>query len=147
MTKQKSKVTFINAVQDYWVRYFYFKGVSTRAQYWWALLFVVLVNVFCSLTHLWGLSIIVSILLFIPSRTVAFRRFHDVGLSGWWNLGPYILFFLWWLVRGDVWMSYLNLEYFPMDLKVCALLVVMWSVFNLFVLVQPSKKINNKYNK
>ena len=147
MKKQNSKVTFKSAFLDYWLRYFDFTGVSTRAQYWWVILFIILVNILCSFINLRIVSLLVSVLLFIPSRTLSFRRFHDAGLSGWWNLAPYLLFCVWGMLRKGAWTFYLNLEHFPSDLKVWAILAAIWFVFNFIILVQPSKKTNNKYRK
>ncbi len=147
MKKQDSKVTFAGAFCDYWLRYFDFTGVSTRAQYWWVFLFIVLINVFCSLLNVQAISWLITVLMFVPTRAVSFRRFHDAGFSGWWNLAPYLLLCAWRMIRSETWMFYLNLEQFPTDLKVFSVLAIIWFLFSLFVFVQPSKKTNNKYRK
>ena len=40
-----------------------------------------------------GLSVIVSLLLIVPSYAVCVRRLHDTGRSGWWVL----LYFIPWI--------------------------------------------------
>jgi uncharacterized membrane protein YhaH (DUF805 family) len=30
---------------------------------------------------------LIELALFVPAITVTIRRFHDIGLSGWWYLG------------------------------------------------------------
>ena len=144
---ESKPVSFVDAVCSYWNGYFKFNGVSNRAQYWWAILFVILVDIVFNFIGLKILSILVSIILFLPSRALAFRRFHDVGLSGWWNLGPVLFFMIWVCVRGGSWLFMLNLEWIPGDLRVFSLVTMIWVIFNLIVVLQPSKLQNNKYRK
>ena len=42
-TKNYKMVSFGCAISNFFKKYFQFSGVSTRAEYWWATLFVVLV--------------------------------------------------------------------------------------------------------
>ena len=146
-TATKNKVSFIDAVRSYWAGYFKFDGVSSRAQYWWAVLFVILVNILFNFVGIRELSLVVTLILFLPSRAVAFRRFHDVGLSGWWNLAPVLIGMCWFGMRSNTWAFMLDLEHMPGDMKVFGLLAIIWAVFNFIVVVQPSKLQNNKYRK
>lgn len=93
----KHNVTFKEAVILYYQRFADFKGRSTRAEYWWPMLFVLIGMITIALTCfidswlcliLFALFFIASI---IPSFALTTRRFHDVGLSGWWYLATIIV--------------------------------------------------------
>ncbi len=81
-------VDFVTAIKIYFANYFNFKGRSTRAEYWWAMLFVFIIG---CVANFFGpiVSAIVALLLIIPNLAVLTRRFHDGGHSGWWVLGMY----------------------------------------------------------
>lgn len=73
-------------------------GRASRSEFWWWLLFSLLVAVAASLADgLLGLSdsnpsaegpiaAVASLILILPSISVAVRRLHDVAHSGWWYL-------------------------------------------------------------
>lgn len=42
----------------------------------------------------WWLSMVVCLALFIPNIAAISRRFHDIGKSGWWQILPYALLLL-----------------------------------------------------
>lgn len=68
-----------------WTNYFNFSGRTSRAGYWWAVLF----NWIISLLLGWLLPPVGTIygyLALIPGIALCFRRLHDVGKSGWWYL-------------------------------------------------------------
>lgn len=77
----------------YFANYANFKGRSTRAEYWWAMLFLVLVSSFLSffgaignvVYMIWGLACV------IPTLAISIRRLHDSSLSGWWAGAFYIV--------------------------------------------------------
>lgn len=76
-------------------------GRARRAEYWWWALFVFGVSIvayvidvvlfgynsFTSTPNVQAISTIVSLGLLCPGVCVAIRRFHDVGLSGWYLAG------------------------------------------------------------
>lgn len=86
-------VDFITAIKMYFANYANFKGRSTRAEYWWAMLFLVLVSSFLSffgaignvVYMIWGLACV------IPTLAISIRRLHDSSLSGWWAGAFYIV--------------------------------------------------------
>lgn len=139
--------SFVEAVIGYWRGYFDFKGTTSRKDYWWVVLFVFIVNVFFSIFRIKVLSTLVTAVLFLPSRAIAFRRFRDVGLSGFFNLIPYMIFFIWSGIRSDMWMFAGNLGFMPTDFKIYSGLFLIWGIFNLVVVLKPSKLKNNKYRK
>lgn len=79
-------VTFTEAVKSFFANYANFKGRSTRAEYWWAILFIYIVSMVLTFLGVFGsiLSGIFSLAVLVPSYAILTRRFHDVGLSGWW---------------------------------------------------------------
>ena len=92
-------LSFGEAVKICFKKYFDFTGRARRSEYWWFVLFICLVRMVCSFID----SILIfavdmkfmeaafSVLLFIPSMAVVFRRLHDIGRSGWWSGVSYIL--------------------------------------------------------
>ncbi|MDE6040962.1 MAG: DUF805 domain-containing protein [Muribaculaceae bacterium] len=107
---------FKSAVGSFYANYFVFQGRASRAQYWWVVLYMVVVTlvleffamacgqgtfgyyVFAGLISLFGLA------NFIPNIMIAVRRMHDIGKGGGWifiNLIPVI---------GIFWYLYLVLQ-------------------------------------
>lgn len=72
------------------------KGRASRSEFWWFILFVVIVSMILGLvdTALFKpiayqtgpLSAIFSLIVLIPTITVTARRLHDQNMSGWWQL-------------------------------------------------------------
>lgn len=146
-TKKVVPVSFADAIKNYWLGYIDFEGSATRREYWYAWLFCLFVA-FVS-TFFFGriLTAIVSAIMFLPSRALAFRRFHDVGLSGWWYLGPLLFITIYSTIRNDMWTFMLDLDMFPTDLSYILLLFIIYVFALLIVFVQPSKLKGNKYRK
>lgn len=81
----------VEAIVTCFKKYFNFKGRARRSEYWWFILFVVVVS--WVLTFLSGLfpvvgylSMAVTLLLCIPQLAALTRRLHDTNHSGWWVL-------------------------------------------------------------
>ncbi len=144
MAKQKM-VPFGVAIKNFFTKYFDFQGTATRSEYWfvWLALFVLRV-IFVALP-LGILGTILWAIVFLPSRALACRRFHDVGLSCWWYLAPMLFLLVFGMLRMNMWFFLLNLGQMPMDLLVMIGLYFVYISGVLVVLVQPSKLKNNKY--
>lgn len=81
-------------------KYATFSGRARRSEYWWFVLFNVIVSVvldvFAVLTHSSIFSVVLvvyGLAVLIPGLAVTARRLHDTGRSGWWmliNLVPFI---------------------------------------------------------
>ena len=111
-------MTFWGAYKSFWKNYFNFSGVATRKEYWFVVLWNVIIGavfgvllgiswvttVASAFSYEGGLMAgsVVSIILggivlvymlasVIPSLSLSVRRFHDVGLSGWWYVGLYLI--------------------------------------------------------
>jgi uncharacterized membrane protein YhaH (DUF805 family) len=92
-------MSFTAAVRSVLSKYVEFGGRARRAEYWWFVLFSVLVGIVTSILDIAlgtdfegsvtssGLfSLIANLALFLPSLAVAVRRLHDLDRSGWWIL-------------------------------------------------------------
>ena len=75
-------------------RYFDFKGRSSRAEYWYWVLFIVLASIPLSIADyiIFGdpdaglLDPLFSLATLIPGIALGIRRLHDIDRSGWWTL-------------------------------------------------------------
>ena len=87
---------FVLALKKYAV----FSGRSTRSEYWYFLLFIVILAVLIGAVSalnepgadgasnvLFGLFLLAVI---VPTFAVTVRRLHDIGRSGWWVLINFI---------------------------------------------------------
>lgn len=81
---------FQTAVRTCFNKYADFSGRATRAEYWWWVLFNVIVSIVVGVVagiipHVGQfISYAVSLALLIPSLAVAWRRLHDMGRAGGW---------------------------------------------------------------
>lgn len=108
-------MSFLSAVSVCLRKYTTFSGRATRSEFWYwtlaqfllAILTAVLDQVFkLQIAPEVGLlSVIVSLLTFLPSLAVSARRLHDLDRSGWWMLisftviGLFVLIY-WYCCRG-----------------------------------------------
>lgn len=89
--------TFLGALKDGFARYVDFKTRSTRSQFWWWTLWMLLlgigtamINAMLSMGNSGPVNLVVSLGTFVPSIAVSVRRLHDIGRSGWWFLIVFI---------------------------------------------------------
>lgn len=93
-------------------RYADFQGRAPRSEYWWFVVFNILMSIVIALvgavTQTLGnvLDVIVTLALIVPNLAVSVRRLHDTDRSGWWFLlvlipliGTIILI-VWFVMRG-----------------------------------------------
>lgn len=104
------------AIDKAFKNYLNFSGRSSRSEFWYFFLFILIGNF---LTHLIDTYIIgyhpeemgiVSGIFFlataIPQLSLTFRRLHDTGKSGWWFLLSFTIIgliplFVWWCTNSD----------------------------------------------
>jgi uncharacterized membrane protein YhaH (DUF805 family) len=82
---------FLDAVKIAFKKYADFRGVASRPEYWWFVLFVFLVGLIGGSIDLamgqennGPIQSILSIALFLPQITMTVRRNRDAGFSAWW---------------------------------------------------------------
>jgi uncharacterized membrane protein YhaH (DUF805 family) len=103
-------MTFFESVRSVLTKYATFSGRACRSEYWWFVLFNVLVGlVAIPLDLIFGtddsgqsglIDFLSRIALLVPNIAVTTRRLHDAGWSGWWLftiVPPFIFVFM----KGD----------------------------------------------
>ena len=75
-----------------------FEGRASRQEYWMFVLFNIIISIGIAIlgtmlskvtnTNQTILSNIYSIVMILPNISVAIRRMHDTGHSGWWSIVP-----------------------------------------------------------
>ena len=104
-------MSFGEAIGSGFSKYVVFNGRSSRSEYWWWTLFVIIgyivfavvdgiIGTYPLLYLLWALAV------FLPGLAVTVRRLHDIDKSGWWilfGLIPLIggiMLLIWFVSRG-----------------------------------------------
>ena len=82
-------MTFQEAIRVCFTKYADFSGRASRSEYWWFVLFIVLVSVATSMVSP-VLSGIFTVGTLLPALAAATRRLHDTGRSGWWQLIAFV---------------------------------------------------------
>ena len=89
-------MSFIDAIKSYFKNYATFKGRARRSEFWFTVLFTVLVSAALSIVFpgptemVWDMEVeqssaaenLWSLATIVPSLAVTWRRLHDVGRSG-----------------------------------------------------------------
>ena len=78
-------MNFQDAIRVCFKKYADFNGRAGRSEYWWFVLFIILVSLAISMVSR-PLSGLFSLATLLPSLAAAARRLHDTGRSGWWQL-------------------------------------------------------------
>ena len=85
------KIGFGEAVRNFFTHYADFAGRATRSEYWFVVLFNLLVSIAISVIGgliseqlVSVLSGIYSLATLIPGFAIVWRRLHDIGKSGGW---------------------------------------------------------------
>lgn len=153
-------VDFLTAIKLFFANYANFRGRSTRAEFWWVVLFMLIVTSAFSMLKLNLLNSLVSLAVFIPTLAIAFRRFHDTGRSGWWvialyvvswigvaiMLGPLVLLVIT-MANDPIGLREAMVPYFtnhPVNMFVGLILIIATGICQLIILVKPSAP-DNKY--
>ncbi|MFK7941469.1 MAG: DUF805 domain-containing protein [Paracoccaceae bacterium] len=101
---------FMEAVKSCFRRFVDFQGRSPRSEYWWFILFYMLVYIVLLLATaviplLGILMFIFMIAIILPSIAVSIRRLHDLDKSGWWLLISFVpiaglILIYWFCLKG-----------------------------------------------
>lgn len=84
-------MNFTDAVRSGFENYVNFGGRALRSEFWYWVLFALLVGLVASIVDgVLGLGSVIgsltSLALLLPGLAVSVRRLHDLGKSGWWIL-------------------------------------------------------------
>ena len=71
---------FSQAVKSVFSNYANFSGRARRSEYWYFVLFSLIIGLIPIV------NLIVGLISIIPGIAVCVRRLHDIGKSGWWLL-------------------------------------------------------------
>lgn len=87
-------MTFGESVSTFLRKYVDFNGRASRSEYWWFVLFAILVDLGASMlsatTGTRVFFVLSSIAVWVPLLAAAVRRLHDAGMSGWWWFTTFI---------------------------------------------------------
>ena len=78
-------MTFADSIRTCFAKYADFNGTASRSEFWWFMLFIVLVGAALSLLST-TLASLFYLAVLLPDLAVGARRLHDTGKSGWWQL-------------------------------------------------------------
>ena len=149
MKKQNKMVSFSTAVQNFWTKYVDFRGTSTRAEYWWTILFLIMTSIILAIltegNSLFGIvAWLFGLAVIIPGLALTSRRFHDAGWSARWYFYP-LLTAIALKMMAFVTVGWPLLAAFFMTLE----LIVEFALAGLvlFVAVQPTHHVAGKATK
>ncbi|MEI8022825.1 MAG: DUF805 domain-containing protein [Actinomycetota bacterium] len=80
-------MNFQTSIRSGFQNYANFKGRASRAEYWWWVLFTVILGLVGSSIHS-SLGNAASFVTLLPTLAVAVRRMHDTDHAGWWIFAP-----------------------------------------------------------
>jgi uncharacterized membrane protein YhaH (DUF805 family) len=87
---EETHMSFMQAVKSVLTNYVGFSGRARRSEFWWYVLFNVLVSIVAAIIggmiKFPFLQTLVSLALLLPSLAVGARRLHDTNRTGWWQL-------------------------------------------------------------
>ena len=82
-------MSFSDAIRICFGKYADFTGRASRPEFWWFVLFILLVDVaLLAIARLLWFLFALAVLL--PRLAVAVRRLHDTDRSGWWLLLAFV---------------------------------------------------------
>ncbi len=85
LIEKDKRITPFEAIKTCFIKCANFSDTATKFEYWWFVLFVLLISAVAAIIHDKVLQI-VSVIILLPLIAVGTRRFNDIGESGWWQL-------------------------------------------------------------
>lgn len=154
MAKQNF-VSFSEAIKRLWDRRFDFYGTSQRSEYWFGMLFLMMVS--SPLYSLKAYSITWAVLnalwvfvMIIPFLSLNVRRFHDIGFSGKWFWIPLLAVFLIFTVIAQIITDGPRMPYYQIESIWAWFMILAGAPMFIFTMVAgilPGKVNGNKYIK
>ncbi len=145
--ESQKMVDFGTSISRFWNKYIDFNGVAQRSEYWFAALFLFLVEfllkVFSFVPFFGAIHWLWSIAIFIPCLSITSRRLHDAGFSAKWLLAL-------WIAALAGYVSLVLARFTILFLFVAEAAWIFSGVIGVFIFVVsllPSKFKNNKYRK
>ncbi len=95
---------FIDPIKNHYAD---FDGRVGRQEYWMFVLFSILIQIAFDIVGLDIISMLLSLVLLVPSIALSARRLHDINKSGWWQLLGFIpivgwiILIVWWATKTD----------------------------------------------
>jgi uncharacterized membrane protein YhaH (DUF805 family) len=81
-------MSFGQSIQTCFSKYATWNGRAGRAEYWWFVLFLVILDIVAFILdasiHTFIIGLLIWLAVLLPSLAVLVRRLHDTGRSGWW---------------------------------------------------------------
>ncbi|HEY8887100.1 MAG TPA: DUF805 domain-containing protein [Gallionella sp.] len=82
-------MTFNESIQTCFRKYAEFNGRASRSEFWWWVLFIVIISIGAQLIDQ-TVGALVTLATLLPYLAVTSRRLHDINRSGWWQLIGFI---------------------------------------------------------
>jgi uncharacterized membrane protein YhaH (DUF805 family) len=85
-TGEGETMDFMTAVRTCLQKYADFEGRAARPEFWWFVLFGLIVSTVGEAVFRHWIMALVNLALFVPTIAAGSRRLHDIGKSGWLQL-------------------------------------------------------------
>ncbi len=102
---------FPQAIESAFKNYINFTGRASRSEFWYFQLFLIMGGLLANILDIFGgggglLTFLWNVGIALPAISVAVRRFHDIGRTGWWILLPFTIIgvipYIWMLcIKGE----------------------------------------------
>lgn len=140
---------FGEAISTCFTKYATFLGRASRSEYWYFFLFSIIMGFVTGFIDiiLFGIdnsaspiNLTFSLIVFLPSLAVAWRRLHDTNRSGWW-VGSFWLVIVVYTIIDTAIVSNTN----STVMLLCFLILLIYAFILLFFLVQKGSLGPNRF--
>ncbi|MBQ6736052.1 MAG: DUF805 domain-containing protein [Alphaproteobacteria bacterium] len=135
-----SMIGFGTAITNFWTGYFDFMGRASRAEFWYGILFVFIVNWLFAVLCGGIIATIASAVLFIPTMALSVRRFRDAGIWIWLYIIPMLIIYVVPIWRGAVWYKMMSINAVTSGMVGYSLFFIVFMIFCIVVGCLPSKR-------